>query len=232
MSTALTNRRSRRWDSARKIARSACAGGLVLATFLATRAQAAVFQVVGTGGTLHIRTAPTLGAPIIGSLPDGTAVNIVCQTRGDQVGGSTMWDAIDQPTNGYIADWYTTTPNVNAPSPGLPSCPQPPQPQPPQQPPARRGNISQIRRYSWGLRVWLNHTQTQAVAKSEAATSGLRKAGAIPFIPFPANLAFQYIGCAGRYAYELRHDDVGYGVVFDAPWYTPIWTCGLKVWSQ
>ena len=58
-----------------------------------------------------------------------------------------MWDKINSPVVGYVADWYTTTPVVNNPSSELPECvppntprepepnPQPaPQPQPPPQP--------------------------------------------------------------------------------------------------
>lgn len=49
---------------------------------LTANAQAAEYQVIGTGGTLHVRTAPSLSAPIVGNLGDGTAINILCQTRG------------------------------------------------------------------------------------------------------------------------------------------------------
>jgi hypothetical protein len=120
--------------SARRLltAGTACA---LSAAALAPGAQAAPFRVVGTGGTLHVRTAPSLGAIKVegGDLPDGTIINIVCQTRGDQVVGSTMWDRIDGRVAGYVADWYTTTPVVNNPSPGLPDCSQvtpPPDPRP------------------------------------------------------------------------------------------------------
>jgi hypothetical protein len=101
---------------------AACA----LISALATTADAAAYSVVGTGGTLHVRTAPSLAASKVGGgeLRDGWAINIVCQTRGDQVVGSTMWDRIDSPYHGYVADWYTTTPVVNNPSPGLPDCAQ------------------------------------------------------------------------------------------------------------
>jgi hypothetical protein len=57
-------------------------------------------------------------------LRDGTGIDVVCQTRGDDVMGSTMWDRIEGPVVGYLADYYTTTPVVNNPSPGLPGCPQ------------------------------------------------------------------------------------------------------------
>jgi hypothetical protein len=108
--------------------------GPLLAGLLAASAQAATYAVTGTGGTLHVRTAPSLSAPIVASLPDASSIDIVCQTRGDQVVGSTMWDRIDSPVSGYVADWYTTTPVVNNPTPGLPDCSQ--LTQPPTQRPA------------------------------------------------------------------------------------------------
>jgi hypothetical protein len=104
----------------------AAAAAFALATAMSpASAQAATYNVTGTGGALFVRSAPALGAPTSGHLPDGTSIDIICQTRGDQVVGSTMWDEIDQPVAGFVADWYTTTPNVNNPSPGLPSCGSP-----------------------------------------------------------------------------------------------------------
>jgi hypothetical protein len=97
---------------------------LAAAAFAAS-AHAATYSVVGTGGTLHVRSTASLTAPIVGNLTDGTSINIVCQTRGPQVAGSTMWDKIDKPVAGYVSDWFTTTPVVNAPSPGLPPCTTP-----------------------------------------------------------------------------------------------------------
>lgn len=102
---------------------------------LATNAQAAEYKVIGTGGTLHVHTAPSLSTPVVGNLGDGTAINIVCQTTGDTVVGSSIWDRIDSPTVGYVADWYTTTPAVGQFSKELAICdsdtPPPPPPPPP-----------------------------------------------------------------------------------------------------
>jgi hypothetical protein len=109
------------------------AGALVATAIISpTGASAAPYQVIGTGGLgLNVRTAPSLSAGLITTLADGTTIDIVCQTRGDQVVGSTMWDKIDSPAAGYVADWYTTTPGVNSPSLELSPCP----PEPPSQPP-------------------------------------------------------------------------------------------------
>ncbi|HXA54152.1 MAG TPA: hypothetical protein VNV37_04680 [Solirubrobacteraceae bacterium] len=92
--------------------------------------------MIGTEGHgLNVRTAPSLGAGLVSNLRDGTAINIICQTRGDDVMGSTMWDEIEGPVDGYLADYYTTTPVFDNPSPGLPECsastpPPTPTPQP------------------------------------------------------------------------------------------------------
>ncbi len=110
----------------RRIAAGACTTVAVCAGTFAASAQAAVYAVIGTEGHgLNVRTAPSLGAGVVRNLGDGTAINIVCQTRGDDVMGSTMWDQIEGPVDGYLADYYTTTPVFDNPSPGLPGCPVP-----------------------------------------------------------------------------------------------------------
>ncbi len=108
----------------RSIAAGACTTVAICAGMFAASAQATVYAVIGTEGRgLNVRTAPSLEAGLVANLGDGTAINIVCQTRGDNVMGSTMWDKIEGPADGYLADYYTTTPVVNNPSPGLPECP-------------------------------------------------------------------------------------------------------------
>jgi hypothetical protein len=97
--------------------------GALASTPLVAAAHAAdPYRVVGTGGTLHVRSAPSLGSQVIHELSDGTPIHIACQTRGDMVVGSSMWDRIDQPYDGWVADWYTTTPVVNNYSPGFKDC--------------------------------------------------------------------------------------------------------------
>jgi hypothetical protein len=109
----------------RRVGRIAAGAAVALcASVFAGSAQAAVYAVVGTEGRgLNVRAAPSLGVGLVTNLSDGTAINIVCQTRGDDVMGSTMWDKIEGPVDGYVADYYTTTPVVGNPSPGLPECP-------------------------------------------------------------------------------------------------------------
>jgi hypothetical protein len=121
---------------------------------LVAGAKAKAYQVIGTGGTLHVRTAPSLGAGTVGEMGDGTWIDIVCQTTGDNVVGSNIWDQIDSPYVGYVADWYATTPAVGKYSQELPVCgsgptPQPtPQPTPPQpqpQPTPSQPQYTQLR---------------------------------------------------------------------------------------
>lgn len=79
------------------------------------------FQVYGTGGdTLNIRSGPGRQYAVVGSLPDGQAVAITCQTRGGVVMGSSVWDEIGP--GEFVSDWYIDTPVVNEFTPGLPHC--------------------------------------------------------------------------------------------------------------
>lgn len=115
---------------------------------LVAGAQAKVYQVIGTGGTLHVRTAPSLGAGTVGEMHDGTPIDIVCQTTGDRVVGSNIWDKIDSPYVGYVADWYTTTPEVGKySSKDLPVCStgSPTPPPTSESPPAPTGTVESSR---------------------------------------------------------------------------------------
>jgi Ricin-type beta-trefoil lectin domain len=89
-----------------------------------------MYQVTGTGGTLAVRTTPSLSAGTVGEMRDGTWVHIVCQTPSDNVVKSAIWDKIDSPYVGYVADWYITTPAVGHYSPGIQTCLGAPTPQP------------------------------------------------------------------------------------------------------
>jgi surface antigen len=66
---------------------------------------------------LLVETAPGshYGGKVIGSLPDGTAVNIRCQAVGGMItggeGSNDVWDQIDYKGGiGYVADLYVDTP--------------------------------------------------------------------------------------------------------------------------
>jgi uncharacterized protein YraI len=87
--------------------------------------------------SVNLRQGPTTSSAIVGSLPGNTTIEIVCQTVGSNVNGSTIWDQL---TGGaYVSDWYTTTPVVGDYSPGIPQCSGAP---PDVHPPAASGRWS------------------------------------------------------------------------------------------
>src|SRR5258708_38559237 len=65
-------------------------------------------------------------------------VPIDCQTQGERIESSPVWDKITSPIAGYVPDWWISTPNVGVYSPGLGVCPgggNPPPPPGPGPPP-------------------------------------------------------------------------------------------------
>lgn len=105
--------------------------------FVGSAAHAVGYNVTGTGGVgLRARSAPNTSSSIIRTLPEGAAIDITCQTRGETIRGSAIWDRLSD--GSYISDFYTTTPVYAAYSPGIPVCgsstPAPPKPTP--KPPA------------------------------------------------------------------------------------------------
>jgi hypothetical protein len=82
------------------------------------------YTVTGTGRTgLKVRSDPydATTQPIT-VLADGTAFSAVCAVRGRDVYGNTVWHRISSPVQGWIADFYTTTPGFNQYLPGEPEC--------------------------------------------------------------------------------------------------------------
>ncbi|GAA1900894.1 hypothetical protein GCM10009716_08470 [Streptomyces sodiiphilus] len=58
-------------------------------------------QVNGvTTAPLHIREAPTLDSRVIGTLPAGKRVHVLCRTLADRVGNTNEWYLL---SNGYYA---------------------------------------------------------------------------------------------------------------------------------
>jgi len=77
----------------------------------ATPALAAAGTVhTDSGAPLTVRSAPSTSATSAGTIADGTAVNIDCQTTGETVTGkygtSNIWDHVP---GGYITDTYVYT---------------------------------------------------------------------------------------------------------------------------
>jgi uncharacterized protein YraI len=89
---------------------AALAGTMVL--LLAGPASAAVSGTVNTaGGALNIRATPSTSGTIVGTVADGAAISIDCQSTGSSVTGtygtSTLWDHIT--SKGYVSDTYVYT---------------------------------------------------------------------------------------------------------------------------
>lgn len=98
----------------------------------AAGASAQVFHVVGTCADgicgLNIRNAPCWShCTKIGGLYDGNAVDVICQTRGEEVtpghtNPTRVWDQI-VPAGSYVTDAYIDTPGRASGAFSLPRCP-------------------------------------------------------------------------------------------------------------
>jgi len=79
------------------------------------------YYVSGAPSPLNERTEPTSSSPSMGTLDNGTAINIECQAGGESVNGDPVWDKLD---NGdYVSDIYTTTTGGNGYSSAIARCP-------------------------------------------------------------------------------------------------------------
>jgi surface antigen len=74
-----------------------------------------------TTDTVRQRFGPGTGYPVLGAVPVGHRIVVVCQIRsGSVINGTSIWDRLSD--GSYITDYYTTTPAFNRMSPGLSSC--------------------------------------------------------------------------------------------------------------
>jgi hypothetical protein len=82
------------------------------------------YRVTGTGGIgLKVRTDPySPTASFLAVLADGAPFTATCAVRGRDVLGNTVWHQISYPVQGWIADFYTTTPGFNQYIPGEVEC--------------------------------------------------------------------------------------------------------------
>jgi surface antigen len=100
------------------VAGTALTGALALGA--GTASAATVFHATGRPST-NERSATWTGARIVGSLPYGATVDVVCQTTGTPVLGSDIWDRL--PSGAYVSDYWVSTPVYGGFSPGLSRCP-------------------------------------------------------------------------------------------------------------
>ncbi len=61
-------------------------------------------------GRVHVRSAPTKHAHIVGTIRrSGTPVAVSCYAMGSSVAGNRVWYRISAPDSGYITSYYTAT---------------------------------------------------------------------------------------------------------------------------
>jgi len=72
---------------------------------------------------LNVRSAPTTTAAVVGQLPAGGSVAVVCQARGQVIGTTPVWDRLT--SGGYVSDRYVSTPSATGFTTALPRCSYP-----------------------------------------------------------------------------------------------------------
>ncbi|MFD0555623.1 murein DD-endopeptidase MepM/ murein hydrolase activator NlpD [Stackebrandtia endophytica] len=97
------------------------AGLVALVPFGIAHANALVTVSVPNGLPLNVRSAPSVNAGVVASLPNGSQVTITCHTRGDAVDGiggvTDVWNQL--PDGGWVTDGFLET-GSNAPV--VPAC--------------------------------------------------------------------------------------------------------------
>jgi len=74
-----------------------------------------------TSDTLRARSGPGTTFAVLRLIPEGAAIQVVCQTRSASViNGSGIWDRLID--GSFVTDYYTTTPAFNDFSPGIAHC--------------------------------------------------------------------------------------------------------------
>lgn len=72
-----------------------------------------------TGG-VSSRTGPSFNYPKVAEHPAGTTVRVVCQTYGQKIGTTTVWNKLT--TGAYVTDYYVNTPSNTTYSYPIPGC--------------------------------------------------------------------------------------------------------------
>ncbi len=78
------------------------------------------FKAMGAS-TIQERAGPSTSDAVVGTLGDGDAIHIVCQTSGTRAGGSTVWDY--QVNRSYVPDADVSTPSGGQYDVNIPMCP-------------------------------------------------------------------------------------------------------------
>lgn len=78
---------------------------------------------VTSSSRLNVRIGPSSAYPIIGTLNAGATASVICQSRGQRVGSTGVWDRIS--TGGFVSDRYVSTPSSTTFSAPLQRCSYP-----------------------------------------------------------------------------------------------------------
>jgi surface antigen len=104
--------------------------GLLIVASGTANADTSGYHIANTQGLgVTVRSGPSQQTSATGHLPEGATITIACQTTGNDVNGSRIWDKLN--TGGYLSDYYTNTPTIGNFSPGVARCggtPTPPGP--------------------------------------------------------------------------------------------------------
>ncbi len=72
---------------------------------------------------LNSRSGPSTSYPIVGGYSSGSRVSVICQTRGQKIDGTRVWNRL---ANGsWVTDRYVATPNSTGFSKAIPRCTYP-----------------------------------------------------------------------------------------------------------
>jgi Domain of unknown function (DUF1906) len=79
-----------------------------------------VFQAYTNGTALNEYSTPSQVSSVAGTIRYGGDVPLVCQTSGENIGGTPVWDQLTN--DRYVSDDYVTTPGYPTWSAGIPRC--------------------------------------------------------------------------------------------------------------
>lgn len=81
---------------------------------------ASVAYVYTVRTTVHSYSGPSTAYPVRSTIAANTSLRIACQTFGQKIGTTTVWDKLIDGT--YVTDYYVRTPNKTGYSAPLPGC--------------------------------------------------------------------------------------------------------------
>ncbi len=73
--------------------------------------------------SLNGRSGPSTGYPIVKIYPAGSTLSVLCQTTGQQIGGTTVWDRLADGL--FVTDYYVSTSSSTGFTAPLPRCTYP-----------------------------------------------------------------------------------------------------------